>query len=382
VSLLGTTGSTQESILFVKNWIASLVAANANLSEYSLTMDKINWSEQTVGASNLLTFEELGYIAQLNNAKSLLKGYLVLKDTGTDLTSSQLNTIKGWFGDTVFTKNSSGLVIDHRRQYIQINIGGDVTVDEYGNVTLVEGGAASLNATRFSLAEDDTTQYAWSIGPVNSNESYTRYKGLTVIQQEDSIDGIAYLQSTQSQELQDYDVKVTCSVEGVNYSTTVHVIAASYPTDLYIDVENKAMVSPRIIPGYVEFYMSNQKARFFAASDQEYSAKINKTTYTFTRLSDGKNVTYVNGGSAVELSNLYDDYLTVTADSQSGIVVSADAAMPQTEDLLLYRVDVEILFTSGYRVSAHRILAIGDDSSPIVMATSLLYNPINAAYTA
>jgi hypothetical protein len=198
VSLLGTTGSTRESILFVKNWIASLVAAGEDLSQYSLTMDKINWSENTVGAANLITFEELGYIAQLNNAKSSLKGYLVLKDTGTDLTSAQLNTIKGWFGDTVFTKNSSGLVIDHRRQYVQINIGGNVIVDSLGNVTLEEGNSASLNATRFSLAEDDTTQYSWSIGPVNSNESYTRYNGLTVIQQEDSIDGIAYIQSTQS----------------------------------------------------------------------------------------------------------------------------------------------------------------------------------------
>ncbi|MEE3484852.1 MAG: hypothetical protein VZQ98_11100 [Bacteroidales bacterium] len=65
VSLLGTTGSTVESIKFVKAWLASLVANNADLSEYNLIMDKVNWSDTTVGAINLLTYDELALIAQL-----------------------------------------------------------------------------------------------------------------------------------------------------------------------------------------------------------------------------------------------------------------------------------------------------------------------------
>lgn len=380
VSLLGTTGSTQESILFVKNWINSLVNANANLSEYSLTMDKINWSESTVGAENLLSFEELEYISQLNNSKLLLKGYLVLKDTGSDLTSSQLNSIKGWFGDTVFTKNSSGLVVDHRRQYIQINIGGNVTINQSGEVVLQEGDSASLNATRFSLAEDDTTQYSWSIGPVNSNESYTRYNGLTVIQQEDSIDGIAYIQSTQSQIQSDYDVKITCSVEGVNYSTVLHVIAATYPTDLFIDVENKGSSIIRQIPGWTEFYTSGQSARFFVNSQQSYTGKINKITYTFIRMSDNKKVTYIEGGPSDDLNNLYDDYITASKSNTNGIILSADTAMPSNDDLIIYKLEAEVLFKSGYKIQAYRNIILGDDSSPIIMSSSLLYTPINNAY--
>lgn len=117
MSLLGNTGSTLKSIQLVKAWLQALDETNADLSQYSLNMDKINWSDTTVGASNLLTFEELSKIAQLNNA-SQLKGYLVLKDTGSELTAQQLTQIKSWFGDTVFTKNSSGLVIDHKRDYV------------------------------------------------------------------------------------------------------------------------------------------------------------------------------------------------------------------------------------------------------------------------
>jgi hypothetical protein len=179
--LLGTTGSTVESIQFVKQWLASLAQSNADLSEYNLVMDKINWSDATVGASNLLTYDELSQIAQLGNRTSL-RGYLVLQNTGDDLTANQLNQIKAWFGDTVFTKNSSGLVVDHKRNYIQINIGGNVTIDNLGNVTIVEGNNASLNATRFSLAEDEGTEYQWSVGPADSNESTGRYNGLTIIQ--------------------------------------------------------------------------------------------------------------------------------------------------------------------------------------------------------
>lgn len=109
-------------------------------------MDKVNWSEATVGASNLLTYDELSKIAQMRNAGTSIKGYIVLKDTGSDLTAAQLNTIKSWFGDTVFTKNSAGLVIDHKRDYVQINIGGNVAIVD-GEVYLTEGNAASLNAT-------------------------------------------------------------------------------------------------------------------------------------------------------------------------------------------------------------------------------------------
>jgi hypothetical protein len=177
-------------------------------------------------------------------------------DTGVELTSAQLNNIKAWFGDTVFTKNSAGLVVDHKKNYVQINVGGNVTIGQDGSVTLVEGNNASLNATRFSLAEDDATQYAWAIGPVGSAESYGKWEGLTVIQQDVSVDGIAYITSVQSKKGQNYDVQVTCSVEGVNYSTVIHVVAATYPSTMYINTQSEGLTAPRSVGGYTELYQS------------------------------------------------------------------------------------------------------------------------------
>lgn len=379
MSLLGNTGSTLKSIQLVKAWLQALDAANADLSQYSLSMDKINWSDTTVGASNLLTFEELSKIAQLNNANQL-KGYLVLKDTGSELTAQQLTQIKSWFGDTVFTKNSSGLVIDHKRNYVQINIGGNVIVSPNGEVTLIEGNSASLNATRFSLAEDDSTEYNWAVGAPTSNEAYTRYNGLTVIQSSDSIDGIAYIQSTQSQLGENYDVKVTCSVEGINYSTIIHVVAASYPADMYIGYNNLANFAPRTVPGGICFYASGIKADLFVKSDETYTAEINKVTYTFKRRGSSSQAGYIDRGDDSQLTGLFDDYLTLAAGTTKGIKISTESAL--SDNLVIYDLSAEVLFKSGKRLSTSCIVAAGDDSSPVVMSSqSAMYTSINTAWT-
>lgn len=381
VSFLGSTGSTQESILFVKSWLNSITIAEGDFSQYYLEMDKVNWTESTVGASNLFTYEELSKIAQMRNARTSIKGYIMLKDTGSDLTSAQLNNIKSWFGDTVFTKNSSGLVVDHKRQYVQINIGGDVIV-ENGEVYLREGNAASLNATQFTLAEDDQTNYSWSIGSVNSQESSIRYKGLTVIQAEDSIDNIAYIQSIQSQEGQDYDVKVTCSNAGINYSTVIHIIATTYPQNMFIDVENLGRVAPRQIAGYTEFYSSGQSARLFINSNDTYNATVNRITYTIKRRSDNTSATYIEGGTDTELQNFFDDYITVRKASTKGIKIDADTAMPENDAIIIYDISATVLFISGLTFTKSIVIAVSDDAIPIVMSNQAnMYNSINSAWT-
>ena len=381
VSLLGTTGSTLSSILFVRNWLNALVTANVDLSQYNLIMDKINWSDTTVGDNNLLTYQELSYIAQLGNQTSL-KGYLVLKNTGDDLTAAQLNMIKSWFGDTVFTKNSSGLVVDHKRNYVQINIGGDVTVDEFGNVTLVEGHTASLNATQFSLAEDSATDYQWSVGPANSNDGTGRYNGLSILQASDSIDGIAYITSVQSSVGHDYDAKIFTSVSGVPYSTTIHVIAASYPSDLFINSRAESNIQLKTVPGYFEFPQSGASASFFIDSNQEYSAVIRNVQYTLTRLSDNVSVSYTTGGSTTALENFTDPYISITkSTSVDGIKITADAAMPLT--MQLYTLQATATFTSGHQVVVNNTIVVQEDFDIIVSsAKTTMYNPINNAWTA
>lgn len=379
VSFLGTTGSSAVSLQFVRSWLNNLVESGADLSYYNLIMDKINWSDATVGANNLLTYNELALLAQLGNQTSL-KGYLVLRDTGDELTANQLNQIKAWFGDTVFTKNSSGLVVDHKRNYIQINIGGNVTVDQYGDITLVEGNSASLNATRFSLAEDSQTEYSWSVGAADSNEGSGRYNGLTIIQASESVDGIAYIQSAQSTVGHDYDAKIYTSVAGVPYSTTIHVIAASYPSDMFIDQRAEGNIPLRIAPGFMEFPSTYASASLFVNSNQEYTGVIRSITYTLTRQSDNASAVYITGGTDANLSIFVDPYISVSkSTSVDGIKISADSAIPETAQF--YTLTADVLFTSGYQQTVSTTIVVQDDTSIIVPSSKpTLFNPLNATW--
>ena len=133
VHFLGSTGRTRESILFVKEWLKSIVATRGEsaLSGYTLEMDDVFWSPEVVGSdSDLLTYDELRLISKMNGPEPTpgsgitkthpIRGYIMLQyeGAGTELTSQQLTEIHNWFGDSVFTKGSAGLVVDYKHDYI------------------------------------------------------------------------------------------------------------------------------------------------------------------------------------------------------------------------------------------------------------------------
>ena len=65
VHFLGSTGRTRESLLFIRDWIKSIVATEGEqaLSNYTLEMDDVFWSPEVIGNdSDLLTYDELRLI--------------------------------------------------------------------------------------------------------------------------------------------------------------------------------------------------------------------------------------------------------------------------------------------------------------------------------
>ena len=249
LKLLGTTCQNYNSLDLVRNWLKSIVATGDDLGDYTLEADKIYWTEDTVGQENLLTYEELALIAQLNvnnsekSIKDSLKGYIVLRnENNTQLTSNQLTQIKGWFGDTVFTKSSSGLVIDHKLEYVQINLGGDTYV-ENGEFYLNEGGRASISATKFALAETDENSGLWTISYANvtnvqNTSSGISERGISIISAQESADGISYIQTSESQFGGNYDIKVWYTSLQNSYTAIIHVRGVSYPSNLGFAIDN------------------------------------------------------------------------------------------------------------------------------------------------
>jgi hypothetical protein len=136
VHFLGSTGRTRESLLFVRDWLKSIVETygEQDLWKYTLEMDDVQWTPDTIGnETDLLTYDELALIYKMNgqadgqgNKTVPIKGYVTLKyeGEGTELTTQQLTNIRNWFGDTVFTRGSAGLIVDYMHSYVQINVGG------------------------------------------------------------------------------------------------------------------------------------------------------------------------------------------------------------------------------------------------------------------
>lgn len=371
VHLLGTTGSTQESILFVKDWIANIQANDGDFSEYTLEMDNVRWTIETVGQPNLLTYEELSCIAQMTNN---LNGYVVLSNEGVSLSTEQLTSIINWFGEGVFTKNSSGLVVDHYRNYVQINVGGDAYIED-GNIYLKEGDTASLNATQFSLSDIPNNDHVWTVGP-DINQQRGKEKGCRIVQPSDSADGMAYLTSEQSQGGVDYSVIVAVSVDGTLYHTTINIIAAKYPSDLFIDTKNETLSLPRFSGDYIEFYSGNIGVSFFVNSNQQYSATIRYITYTVERTTDNATLSWTN--TDPQIPNFVDPYIDIQKGSNNGIRIDTSGGVPQ--DFIEYTITAKVVFTSAKEFNITKKFIIGEDTDAIVASSQVIFNAIAASY--
>ena len=54
----------------------------------------------------------------------------------------------------------------------------------------------------------------------------------------------------------------------------MHVIAATYPTTMRLNVAGAGLTQPRVVGGYTELYQSGQSANITLTSDQQYTGNI------------------------------------------------------------------------------------------------------------
>jgi hypothetical protein len=145
---------------------------------------------------------------------------------------------------------------------------------------------------------------------------------------------------------------------------------------------NQGLIAPRTVADYIELYQSGQAVNIYVTSNETYTGKINKVTYTITRNVDGTSVQYIAGGSTSDLDNLHDDYISVTANNdKTGLRISSDSAMPADESSYFYTITAVVRFTSGLEKTASAKLVVSDDGTPIVSSNQVIFNPINDAFT-
>lgn len=390
--LNGTSCQNYNSIQLVRNWLKSIVEKEGRegLKNHTFEADKIYWTEQSVGGeNNLLTYEELSMIAELNGEVNPttgrknhnLKGYIVLKnEDGSHLTPQQLTQIRNWFGDTVFTKNSSGLVIDHMLDYVQINVGGDIYMTE-DELYLTEGNRASLSATRFSLSEGNDEQGIWTVSYASVNDPQLTFigiseRGIRIISSEESADGHTYLQTSESQAGGNYDIKVWYTANGQSSSITIHIIGVTYPTNLQFAIDNKATARPRYNQNEATIYINGTAFDLYLdLANQKYTAKIRNIRYTISR----EDNSFVYNTSTDNTINNWNDLLLNVdkISSKKGLTISCPSGVPTNDDIFTYKVEAVVNFVSGLSMTVHYNITVMNDIDIVSSVQSSMYNAIN-----
>jgi hypothetical protein len=180
VHFTGTTGKYACARQFVIDWINSIIAWGTEewnnhhidtegyetLDEYLesrfkmrfLSVENIYWDNNTIAG---LSYEQLTWISKFNgidytreynphpNIANFARGYVVLTDV-TPMDGIQTAYLATWFGDSVFTLNSGGLVIDQANNYTAITVGQSATIVN-GEIYLRENSSARISATKFRL---------------------------------------------------------------------------------------------------------------------------------------------------------------------------------------------------------------------------------------
>lgn len=404
LKLMGTSCQDYNSINLVRNWLKSIVAeyGESALGDYTLEADKIYWTEASVGGQqNLLTYEELRLISQLNvnntttNIADSIKGYIVLRnENNTELTTQQLTQIRNWFGDTVFTKSSSGLVVDHMFEYTQINIGGDVYI-ENGEFYIHEGGRASLSSTKFALAEPGeinesglwTVSYA-TASDVSQSSSGLSDRGLSIVSRDQSADGIDYLQTQESRQGTDYDIKVWYTNYGNSISVTVHVIGVTYPQTPNIVINNIGQYTPKQSGNQVT--ISQNSTIFELGTDilnRNYTATVQNTIYTVSI--SGETFTYNVGTNSVQ-SSFVDTKILLSSSQWSNtdtppqvlsgtpvIKIECQNGVPLDSEIYEYQVQVNTVFKSGKTITTNGKIILMKDPIVVMGVQQLLWNSVN-----
>ena len=380
ITMLGTTGGYENSKNLVMNWINTILANGDTISDKTLIIDRINWSPTT--CDTLLTYDDLSKLAQFNAGKntaadSTLRGYIVLNTNGVKLTAEQLTQIKAWFGDTVFNKNSAGLVIDHKMDYIQINVGSSAYIQNE-QVYLDEGDHASLNATKFALGDSDTGTYNWFLREPGTTETTQIYRKTYLEQGED---GIMYIHSDESN-YGNYDVEVLCtsSESSLNTVITIHVVGVTYPTTYIFSQTNTAL---RTFGSSYVYWKPSMTSEFYIDPNTTFTATVKSVEFA---IQDSNNsyllpftrYTEFDGTSSQPIG--LDSYLGYIKSSTKPYGIPL-CSIDTTDDMMNYKLTSKVTFISGKIITSSVSLILVTDKVAIISNdSSILYKVINAKY--
>ena len=385
--LNGTTGHTLGSKNLVMAWINGIIAelgANPTDEEIAealgykvLRMNDIKWDATTLGAANLLTYEELLLISKIGTLE--LKGYLMLASGQETLTSEQLTQLTQLFGNDIFTYSSSGLIVDYDMNTTIISVSGDVTVDSNNEIHLKEGHTAILNATRFHLS-NDLNNVVWTIREriINNGQVVETISGDMVRSVSlDTTNPRQILLKAVNSENDAYSIFVHSSLG--NAEIVVHIDPTDYPTLEIQNTEGTARVSSDGVTLYSNNINDNFAVVVTAAAEgavgiQGVSWHIGQAGYAYVSAdltTDPTTYKMVNNSTILNYKR-----------GTNRMDIRLSAGIPGIDDDIYTYTLVATVNLGGKTVTLTKNIIVMNDLSPIVRADgSYLYLALNALYT-
>ena len=437
IDLMGSTTSSLESMLFIKEWIRSIEYAVTNVegyqySDYTIVADNLNWNWNIANENNnnLLTFEELMIISKINhNIDEGFKGYILLqgRNEGNELSSTELAQIREAFGNRAFMKNNGALTVDYYQvNYLQINISGGKV--ENGQIIINENETAQLSATHFLLGDgvdpedpNYVSPETWFVGDSSIDpQNITKYsiKGgkVYISQANDNDDKVAKLIIDETPSGTNYPIYLKCRYqdqgEAIYKTTSLLVKGVTYPNinANYFDIrsskdqgysgkiylerkENGRSPVPIILDDGIEFNKGNMDVSLLLHYDEfksDFTATISSISIQF-KLKNGQNcINYIkNFNLDTEITtinpniNLSDSYnLNLTFKSTNNYIESKFVTSEQliTDMSEQFEIIYEISYKSGKKINRTYSILVYDDSIPIVSTGGILYNVITTTY--
>lgn len=394
VILTGSTCEHANSWRLVKKWMSCIVSreGEAGLASKTLILDGINWTEDNVGAASLPTYDDMRLLAKFNGGHNKVedntyKGYIVMNSSGGQLTSEQLSQLKAWFGDPVFSLQSSGLILDHKYQdgYVQINVGSSAYM-ENNVICLDEGTRAVLSATKFILSEDSDQNIIWGLrAPGSSGAADSIYKSLSF----EYIEGLTYLVAHESN-FGDYQAQVVCvSTEGTSTvgTVTIQVKAMTYPSSITIAAQRAgdSQVSPRANAGTFAFWRSGIISELFLDITGSYMATITGVTITLTNAAGTKlldNVPHTYFKTEETAITPLDDYMSYRkrCTRDYGLTLAA-GNLPPEGSIATYTLSFRVTYQSTRVDTVSCTINVMNDGVAILNQLSgVLYEVVSARY--
>ena len=150
---------------------------------------------------------------------------------------------------------------------------------------------------------------------------------------------------------------------------TIHIIAVTYPSDLYIAYESLIGNYVKSRGNIIAFISPSANARIYETSNQETTATITNVIYTIENSSSG----YIHYNKFLDqiTTNNWDGTIGVESNLNGGITTTwLSGSFPVDDSIIEYTIKIKVVYASSKTIEVTKRLIVLDDSTALLDSAS------------